>query len=496
MHAFQWLPRSILVVTSVATHVNGHQSQQPVDRVSLHEQFPFLAHQQQPPLAAPLASLSPPPHVIGSEIDVDHSDYDPLFALHRDLVNINSISGHEHAIGLYLEAYLQSLNYTVERQVVAPPLIHSDSSSSTNTHSQQQQQQEEHEREPLPRFNLLAHPPSHRNTPIILTTHIDTVPPFYPFSTTDPPTNHQLFGRGSVDAKACIATQLFAARSLLARSLLARSLVSPDAISHLFVVGEEIGGDGMIAANALDLTPRAVIFGEPTELHLASGHKGILIFRLHAHGKAAHSGYPWLGASATGALVRALAALERMPLPWSEKYGNSTLNIGKVTGGVAANVVAENATAEVGVRLAGGSVEDVKRLIKDTVFSSSSTHPPDDYNGGDSQSQAKLTLTFYGGAYPPVSLDTDIPSFRNNTTTVNYGTDVPNLHFSGDLNHHPRRYLYGPGSIQVAHSDHEGLSKREMVEAVAGYERIILHCMNIEDGKEEGDGEGSRMKET
>lgn len=93
----------------------------------------------------------------------------------------------------------------------------------------------------------------------------------------------------------------------------------------------------MRRVNDLQLECKTVIFGEPTELCLCSGHKGILIFTIRAHGKAGHSGYPWLGQSANHMLVPALVALQKLELPFSQKYGNSTLNIGQVSGGVAAS---------------------------------------------------------------------------------------------------------------------------------------------------------------
>lgn len=119
--------------------------------------------------------------------------------------------------------------------------------------------------------------------------------------------------------------------------MLASREVSPNDVSLLFVVGEEIGGDGMRRVNDLQLEWKTVIFGEPTELKLASGHKGILIFTVKAHGKAGHSGYPWLGQSANSMLLPALVALQKLELPSSKKYGNSTLNIGQIRGGVAAS---------------------------------------------------------------------------------------------------------------------------------------------------------------
>lgn len=123
----------------------------------------------------------------------------------------------------------------------------------------------------------------------------------------------------------------------------------------------------MRRVNDFEIEWQTVIFGEPTELKLASGHKGILIFTLKAHGKAGHSGYPWIGQNANHMLVPALAALQKLELPSSTKFGNSTLNIGLVSGGVAANVIAEEAQAEISIRIAAGSPEIVKKLISDAV---------------------------------------------------------------------------------------------------------------------------------
>ena len=64
----------------------------------------------------------------------------------------------------------------------------------------------------------------------------------------------------------------------------------------------------------------------------------------------------------------ALAALQKLELPSSEKYGNSTLNIGLLSGGIAANVIAEEAQASIAVRIASGSPETVKNLISDAVM--------------------------------------------------------------------------------------------------------------------------------
>ena len=348
-----------------------------------------------------------------------------LYSLHRHLVNVESTSGNELKAGRFLEAYLKDHDYVVERQYVAAETTQNNSS----------------------RFNILAYPGTKRQTRILLSSHIDTVPPYYGYQVRNP---HQIWGRGSVDAKACVAAQFQALQQLLASKE-----ISPDDASLLFVVGEETGGDGMIAVNDLDMSWDTVIFGEPTELKLASGHKGILILSVTAHGKAGHSGYPWLGANANHMLMPALNALQALDLPSSKKYGNSTLNIGEIKGGVAANVIAESAVAKIGIRLAGGDPDAIKDQILRTMRQIDSDN---------------LEVKFFGGSYGPVHVDSDVEGF--DTITVNYGTDVPNL--KGDH----KRYLYGPGSILVAHSDHEHLAAVDLLTAVEGYKRLILAALN------------------
>ena len=364
--------------------------------------------------------------VASNEIAIDKS---PLFSLHRDLVNIESVSNNEHNVGVFLESYLKDHNYTVERQYI--DCIQS--------------------KEKNARFNLLAYPGSKRQTPILLTSHIDTVPPFYPYTLRE---KENIWGRGSVDAKACVATQITALQQLLASDT-----TSPNDASLLYVVGEEVGGDGMHAVNDLDMKWDTVIFGEPTELKLASGHKGRLAFSITAHGKAGHSGYPWLGKSANHMLISALAALQTMDLPSSEKYGNSTLNIGKINGGVAVNVIAETAVADIAIRLAASDLSLVKQSILDTV----------------KDIDSDIEITFHARGYGPVNLDHDIEGF--DTMTVNYGTDVPNL------NGKHKRYLYGPGNILVAHSDHEHLSTGDLMKAVEGYKKIVIAALKKDDRK-------------
>jgi acetylornithine deacetylase len=377
--------------------------------------------------------------VTSTSIDVQQSlqdkqpiSKDSLIKLHKALVEQPSITGSEGNVSPLLINYLKSRGFTVKAQHVAGS-----------------------------RENVFAYIGKSPKARILVTSHIDTVPPFWPYERR----GEEIWGRGTVDAKGSVAAQIIAVESLLETSQ-----VKEGDVTLLYVVGEEKGGAGMRAANDLGLYWETVIFGEPTELKLASGHKGGLGFTVKAKGKAGHSGYPELGKNANNILVKALAALDGIQLPWSEKYGNTTINLGRLEGGVAANVIAEDAFAIFSVRIATEDLDSIKELVEQTVKKASP--------------EVEIEFTYGIG---PVPVDHDIKgeysrvkTLRMNptddwvgfeTVVVNYGTDIPAL--KGDH----KRYLYGPGSILVAHSDHEHVTISDLEAAVQGYKILITESL-------------------
>lgn len=234
----------------------------------------------------------------------------------------------------------------------------------------------------------------------------------------------------------------------------------------LFVVGEERGGDGMkvFAKHASNATFKAGIFGEPTEGNLAEGHKGSYRFDLKAEGVASHSAYPWLGISAIDWLVEAVVAVNKAEeaLPWSDLLGNSTLNVGQISGGVASNVVPESANASASIRIAAGKPEETKNIVETAV------KPVIDRASADG---ANLTITFANFTYGAQILDTDVPGL--DTAVMQYGTDIPSLPQV------KKRYLYGTGSIHVAHSINEELSQDELVQMAEAYGLILKHVLEV-----------------
>jgi acetylornithine deacetylase len=267
---------------------------------------------------------------------------------------------------------------------------------------------------------------------VTFSTHLDTVPPYVPPQLD----GGRLLGRGACDAKGIAAAMICAAESLRTEGL---------PVALLFVVGEETSHDGARAANASPLRPptsTVLIDGEPTESTLGVGTKGALRLRLATRGRAAHSAYPHLGHSATADLVRLLVELDTLDLPRHPVLGETTINIGQLAGGVADNVIAPSAEARLMVRLVSPP-DEVLALLREWV--------------GD---RAELEVAL---AIPPVRLAT-VPGF--DSSVVAYATDVPELTAWGDP------YLFGPGSIHVAHTPDEFIEIDELRGSVGAYERL------------------------
>ena len=324
-------------------------------------------------------------------------------------MSIDSTSGREGDVIAWLDARLASMGWRTRRIPVSPG-----------------------------RDDLYA---TSVDSPLVtLTTHLDTVPPFVPPRVE----NGHIHGRGACDAKGIAAAMICAAERL-------REENAP--IALLFVVGEEVTHDGAHAANeafasgAVPRTNRVIINGEPTESTLALGTKGAVRVIVRTEGQAAHSAYPHLGRSATRDLVHLLAELDTIDLPTDGLLGNTTVNIGGLSGGVADNVVAPWAEARLMIRLVTPAEEVMARI--------------------ESWATGRASLE-WGPMVPPMKLGV-VDGFQ--TSVAAFATDIPALTNWGTP------YLFGPGSIHVAHRDDECVRVDELHRAVDSYEHIVRQVL-------------------
>jgi acetylornithine deacetylase len=279
------------------------------------------------------------------------------------------------------------------------------------------------------RFNVFAR----WGAPVAtLSTHMDVVPPFFPSREDD----EFIYGRGACDAKGIIASMMGAAERLLGEGTRDFGL--------LFVVGEERNSAGAYAAARESRGSRYLIDGEPTENKLALGSKGTLRYEIAAHGRMAHSAYPELGESAIDKMLDALEAIRRIPLADDPVLGRGTLNIGTISGGRAPNVVPDEARAEIMFRLVSDA-DPIREAVRGAT-------------AGRAEAIEVMSV-------PAVRLNAfeDLP-----TTVVAFTTDIPA--FAGAWG---EAFLIGPGNIHVAHTLEEKVSKRQLLEAVDIYARMV-----------------------
>ncbi len=288
---------------------------------------------------------------------------------------------------------------------------------------------------------------------VILSTHMDTVPG--PAESAEDA--EFVYGRGACDAKGSMAAMIAAARGLADEGL--------TGVGLLFVVGEETDSAGARLANDLAPGSQAIIVGEPTDNRLGLGHKGTLFARIQARGKRAHSAMPHLGQSAIETLLDVLDEVRRADFGEDPVLGRTLVNIGIVEGGIAANVVPDAAAAVLAIRPALSVSDSLARLTEIIA------------------GRAEIEIQTTSEPQKLWMLD------ELETAVFPFGTDVPHLTAFG------KPLLFGPGSARWAHAEGERIEKKQLLDAVEGYETIIRRILSGEPLRQpaagrENDGAG------
>ena len=329
-----------------------------------------------------------------------------IFELTKQLMSIHSVSGEEEAVGFWLRDYLESIGWTVELQKV---------SDNQN--------------------NVIAWL---NDTPRLwFSTHIDTVPPFIPPTEDD----EKIYGRGACDAKGIIAAQITAAEELRKQGI--------EDIGLLYTVEEERSSTGARAANDHPLAAKAeyMINGEPTDNDLAIGSKGTFRLKIKTKGKAAHSAYPEEGDSAIEKLLDILEDVRHTKFPDDEFFGETTVNVGTIEGGVALNVIPPSAEAGLAVRLTTPR-EPIEKALENLL-----------------RDRGEIEVL---SCSEPVKM-LRVEGFKQKV--VRFTTDIPYLTNWG------QPLLLGPGSILVAHTKDEFVLKKDLEEAVRLYADLATRLL-------------------
>ncbi len=243
----------------------------------------------------------------------------------------------------------------------------------------------------------------------------------------------------------------------------------------LFTHDEETGTQGarrlVDDSRTLPPLPRAAIIGEPTSLRILRMHKGHLRLRLSFTGVPAHSGLPHLGVNAVEAAGRAIVTLaelrqafERERPPNAEHFPEVpyvTLNVARVKGGGATNVVPADCVLDLGVRLLPGmSADEMIGRVRAAV---------------QEVSRVPFDLVLLNETPPMITPETH-RSFA--CSPASWGeTEYGSASFATDGGWLSRLGLdcviWGPGAIEVAHKPNESLPVAEFVRAGELLTRVV-----------------------
>jgi acetylornithine deacetylase len=317
---------------------------------------------------------------------------------------------------------------------------------------------------------------------IALSAHTDVVPVTGQQWTSDPfiltERDGKLYGRGACDMKGFIAVVLAAIPALMQRPL-------KRAVQIVLTYDEETSMDGVAhALRELGIAwqkPEAVIVGEPTLMEVVDAHLSIAGVRFIIHGRAAHSSLPHLGASAVFAAHEIMTELVKIKSEF-EAAGDptgrftppySTLNIGRIDGGTAHNILAERCRIEFSMRGVPGC--DLEEVIDRVIaFAEGPVLAKMRETAPESHIEIRRWLTAPALA-PDHGSEAEKLAMRlagkNSTATVSYATEAGSFQRAGLAT-----VVCGPGSIDQAHAPDEFISLDELARGEAFLARLVEEC--------------------
>ncbi len=355
----------------------------------------------------------------------------------------------------FLESTLSQLGLTTQRQSVAPG-----------------------------RDNLIARLDGERRPEdggrvILLDAHQDTVP--VEGMTIDPFAaelrDGRLYGRGACDVKGGMAA-ILAATARLAKE-------RPRGMPTLLIactVNEENGFTGVSALTRLwtrqppGIIPRRpdlAVVAEPTELDLVVAHKGVVRWRCHTAGRAAHSATPDAGESAIYRMARVVSAVEQYAheklagVPPHPMCGPPTISVGTIQGGSSVNTVPDRCTIEIDRRLPPGeSPEEAYRALADYLEGCEHLDFPVEHDRPFMQGPALSGESAQDWVGRLAAL-VEATRGRCATLGVPYATHAAFYAAAGVPS-----VVFGPGSIEQAHTQDEWISVDQVRQAAEIYYRL------------------------
>ena len=292
--------------------------------------------------------------------------------------------------------------------------------------------------------------------------------------------NDWLWGRGSVDMKAAIAAQIFAAKAVIESKI-------PLSSSFMlgFTVDDETAGPwGMKYAIEKGLPsigwpkPTAHVLGEANDLNLTGSFKGRLWVRASTKGKSAHGGEPGLGVNAIDQMIRLIERFRTITSLTHPLMGRDTLNLGILQGGQKVNIVPDTCTAHFDMRMcAPGTADGYEKKMKEMIAN-----------------LKKEDLTFETSEFEiyekrdPIEMDPSHPVLDTFKESIRSVCKKEPHYFgslsAGDLYHTMKNGIpgawIGPGDPKLLHQANERIRVDDIIEAAEIYALLILrYCTAV-----------------
>ncbi len=341
---------------------------------------------------------------------------------------------------------------------------------------------------------LLGHPAPEQGGQILLwDAHQDTVPPGGMPAPFDAPIRQgRLYGRGACDVKGGLSAMLTALARLASEEASPRSgsasapgePVSRPTVYLAATVDEEHGMSGARAVCQLWETgaggifprrPDAAIVAEPTDLQIVVAHKGVIRWRCHSLGQACHSSRPHEGRNAIYLMAELLQALQQYAtqivpqLGWHPLCGSASLSVGRIYGGQSVNIVPDRCTIEID-----------RRLLPSESAEQAWQHCWKYLVGRLSQPD-RLEMEPPWPPIPGLSDESNGPLAEKLSAVVAKVTGQPCQRLGADYTTNAAFYaqagvptvVFGPGSIQQAHTADEWIALEQLHQAAEVFYRLV-----------------------
>jgi acetylornithine deacetylase/succinyl-diaminopimelate desuccinylase family protein len=320
------------------------------------------------------------------------------------------------------------------------------------------------------RENVIGRLEGSTDTNVMFEAHMDTVQ--VQGMTIDPfegrITDGRLYGRGACDTKSSLAAMLVAFETIVKRKV-----IPPVTIHLAAVVDEETTYKGIsFLAKQVELGNLkydAAIVGEPTNLDIIVAHKGVIRFYVDLQGNAAHTSSPEKGVNAIEHMAEVILQLKEIIENQIEQknhplVGKPTLCVTKIEGGIAPNTVADRCRITVDRRtIPGEDPTEVWGEIQ-SKLKTLENHKP-----GLKITVQKPFLIDYSMEVPQDHLF--VSSFVNSVNRYTKSSRVIGAPYCSDASKLTKvgipTVVFGPGSIQQAHTKDEWVELEEVYGAAA-----------------------------